>query len=92
MGGEQRGLARGGSGLRCEDTHAQGQGAMSQARLREALNAGGPGTKDKTPPVADGILSVTPDTPEAEEWRNRRSAIDSAAACSSYLDEDDEGE
>lgn len=65
---------------------------MSQARLREALNAGGPGSsKDKSPPVADGVLSITPDTPEAEEWRNRRSAIDSAAACSSYLDEDDDG-
>lgn len=64
---------------------------MSQARLREALNAGGPGTKEKGPPVADGILSVTPDTPEAVEWRTRRSAIDSAGASSSYLEDEEEG-
>ena len=61
---------------------------MAQARLREALNAGGPGPKEKGPPVADGILSVTPDTPEAVEWRSRRSIIDSAGASSSYLEDD----
>lgn len=64
---------------------------MGQARLREALNAGGPGTqKEKGPPVADGVLTVTPDTPEALEWKSRRSAIDSAGTSSSYL-EDEEG-
>lgn len=64
---------------------------MGQARLREALNAGGPSTqKEKGPPVADGILTVTPDTAEALEWKSRRSAIDSAGTSSSYL-EDDEG-
>ena len=62
-----------------------------QARLREALNAGGPGQKEKGPPVADGVLTVTPDTPEALEWRTRRSFMDSAGASSSYL-EDDAGE
>lgn len=65
---------------------------MSQARLREALTAGGPTAKDRGPPIADGILTVTPDTPEAVEWRSRRSIIDSFASCSAYLDEDDDGE
>lgn len=65
---------------------------MSNARLREALNAGGPGTgKDKGPPVADGVLSVTPDTPEAAEWRSRQSAIDFPSSSSTYLEEDDDG-
>jgi hypothetical protein len=62
---------------------------MAQARLREALNAGGPGSqKEKGPQPVDGILSVTPDTPEALEWRTRRSIIDSAGASSSYLEDD----
>lgn len=64
---------------------------MGQARLREALNAGGPGTqKEKGPPVADGVLTVTPDTPEALEWKSRRSAIDSAGTSSSYLEDEEE--
>ncbi|KAA6428269.1 MAG: hypothetical protein FRX49_01865 [Trebouxia sp. A1-2] len=64
---------------------------MGQARLREALNAGGPSTqKEKGPPVADGILTVTPDTAEALEWESRRSAIDSAGTSSSYLEDDEE--
>jgi len=58
---------------------------MAQARLREALNAGSGSQKEKGPPVADGILSVTPDTQEALEWRSRRSIIDSAGTSSSYL-------
>ncbi len=64
----------------------------SQARLREALTAGGPSSKDKGPPVADGVLSVTPDTAEAIEWRSRQSVVDSIAACSPFLDDDDDGE
>lgn len=60
----------------------------AQARLREALNAGGPGTKEKGPPVADGFLSVTPDTPEAIEFRSRQSVIDSGASSSSYLEDE----
>ena len=63
---------------------------MSQ-RLKEALTAGGPTSKDKGAPVPDGVLSVTPDTPEAIEWRSRRSVIDSIASSSSYLDDEDEG-
>ena len=63
---------------------------MGQARLREALQAGGPSTqKEKGPPVADGILTVTPDTPEALEWKSRRSAIDSAGTSSSFLEDSD---
>lgn len=61
----------------------------SQARLREALAAGGPATKDKSPPAADGELSVTPDTAEAIEWRSRQSVVDRIAACSSFLDDAD---
>ncbi len=61
---------------------------MAQARLREALNAGSGSQKEKGPPVADGILSVTPDTQEALEWRSKRSIIDSAGTSSSYLEDD----
>lgn len=64
---------------------------MSQAKLREAL-AGGAPTKEKGPPVADGVLSVTPDTPEAVEWRTRQSVIDAIASSSTYLDDEGEGE
>ena len=41
--------------------------------------------------MADGTLSVTPDTPEAIEFRTRRSTFDSVGASSSYL-EDETGE
>jgi hypothetical protein len=58
---------------------------MSQAKLREAL-AGGAPTKEKGPPVADGVISETPDTPEAIEWRTKQSVIDSIASSSTYLD------
>ena len=63
----------------------------SQARLRDALTSGGPSTKDKGPPVADGVLSVTPDTAEAIEWRSRKSVVDGIASTSAFLDDDDEG-
>ena len=65
--------------------------SVAQARLREALNAGGPGTKEKGPPVADGSLTVTPDTPEAIEFRSRKSVIDSLGASSSGYLEDETG-
>lgn len=64
---------------------------MSQARLREALTASGPNAKDRGQTMCDGVLTVTPDTPEALEWRSRRSVIDTIASCSDYLREDDEG-
>jgi len=64
--------------------------SKSNARsVREALTAG-TNVKEKGPPVADGILSVTPDTPEVVEWRSR-SALDAAETTSTYLnDENDE--
>ena len=65
--------------------------SSSKTRLREALTAGGPSSKDKGPPVADGVLSVTPDTAEAIEWSSRKSVVDRIAACSSFLDDDDGG-
>lgn len=40
--------------------------------------------------VADGILSVTPDTPEVMEWR-AKSALDVAETSSIYLDDEDDG-
>lgn len=55
--------------------------------LRDALSA--TTAKDKGPPVADGILSITPDTPEVVEWR--RSALDITETTSTYLDDDDDG-
>lgn len=61
----------------------------NNARVREAL-AGPPTVKDKTPPVADGVLSVTPDTPEVAEWRSKQS-MDCVATTSTYL-EDEDGE
>lgn len=64
---------------------------MSQAKLREALTGGGSSQKDKGPPVADGVLSVEPESSEAIEWRTRRSVIDTIASCSKFLDEEDDG-
>ena len=62
------------------------QSMTSQQRLREALTGTGPGnTKEKGTPKADGTLTKTPDTQEAQEWKSRRSPIDSAGASSSYL-------
>ena len=39
---------------------------------------------------ADGVLSVTPDTPEVAEWRSK-SPLDCVATTSTYLDDDDDG-
>jgi hypothetical protein len=61
--------------------------AASKSLLRDALSA--TTSKDKGPPVADGILSITPDTPEVVEWR--RSALDITETTSTYLDDDDDG-
>lgn len=63
--------------------------AVSKACIREALTAGTT-VKEKGPPVADGHLSVTPDTPEVVEWRSR-SALDVAETSSTYLDDDEDG-
>lgn len=64
--------------------------ANSTARVREALT-GTTTVKEKGPPVADGVLSVTPDTPEVAEWRSKQS-LDCVATSSSYLEEDGEAE
>jgi len=65
--------------------------SSSKTRLREALTAGAPSSKDKGPPLSDGVLSVTPDTAEAIEWRSRKSVVDRIAACSAFLDDHDGG-
>ena len=64
---------------------------MSQAKLREALAAGAP-PKEKGPPVIDGVLSETPDTPESIEWRSRQSIIDTIASSSTYLENEGDSE
>ena len=62
----------------------------ANARLKEALT-GGSNLKEKSgPPVADGVLTPTPDSQEVLEWRSK-SATDCAGTSSTYLDEEDEG-
>lgn len=63
---------------------------MSNARLREALNAGNT-AKEKGPPAADGVLTVTKDAAETAELRSRRSAIDCCATSSTYLEDEGDG-
>lgn len=63
--------------------------ANSSAKLREQLLTGS-GKADKTPPVADGVLSVTPDSGDIVQWRST-SVLDAAETSSSYLDDDDGG-
>ena len=55
--------------------------------MRDAFTA--TATKEKGPPAADGILSITPDAPDVAEWR--RNALDVAETTSTYLDDDDDG-
>jgi flagellar biosynthesis GTPase FlhF len=45
----------------------------------------------KGPPVADGVLSITPDTPEIAERRKRSVGLDCAETSSKYLDDGDTG-
>lgn len=61
----------------------------NHVRLREAL-AGPPTEKSKGPPVADGTLTATPDTPDSLELRTRGSILDGPST-SSFL-EDQNGE
>jgi hypothetical protein len=58
---------------------------MGSQKLKEAL--AGPAKDKKEPTVADGILSVTPDPPEASEWRNK-SVLDTVASDSTFLDDE----
>lgn len=61
--------------------------ASKNAILRDAFTS--TATKEKGPPAADGILSITPDAPDVAEWR--RNALDVAETTSTYLDDDDDG-
>ena len=51
----------------------------------------GTSTKDKGPPVADGILSVAPDTPDVVERRKRGVGLDCVETSSRYLEDGDPG-
>eukprot|EP00232_Nephroselmis_pyriformis_P007884 CAMPEP_0182889078 /NCGR_PEP_ID=MMETSP0034_2-20130328/21819_1 /TAXON_ID=156128 /ORGANISM="Nephroselmis pyriformis, Strain CCMP717" /LENGTH=502 /DNA_ID=CAMNT_0025022547 /DNA_START=107 /DNA_END=1612 /DNA_ORIENTATION=+ len=50
---------------------------MAEARLlRAAAGVGSHSKPCSSPPQTDGILSITPDTPDAAEWRARGGALD----------------
>ncbi len=59
----------------------------SKSLLRDALTS--TAVKDKGPPVVDGVLSITPDSPDVVEWR--RTALDISETSSSYLEDDEDG-
>jgi hypothetical protein len=61
--------------------------ASSKSLLRDALSANT--VKDKGPPVVDGVLSITPDSPDVVEWR--RSALNITETASTFLEDDDDG-
>jgi hypothetical protein len=56
--------------------------------VREALTAPS-ASKDKGPPVSDGVLSITPDSPEVLRWRRDNPVV--GTVTSSYLDDEGEG-
>ncbi len=63
-------------------------GSSAQAKLREALTGGSStAAKEKGPQPTDGVLTITPDTPEAA--RIRRSVVDCAFTTSDYLEQND---
>ena len=63
-------------------------GSSAQAKLREALTGGSStAAKEKGPQPTDGVLTITPDTPEAA--RIRRSVVDCAFTTSDYLEQKD---
>lgn len=63
------------------------------ARLHEALSVGGANGNKSTreTPVPDGVLTITPDVPEASDWRTRKSPMDVQCSSESVLYDDDEG-
>ena len=63
---------------------------VAQARLKEAL-AGTNTSKEKGYQVADGILSLTPDTPDVIERRKKGRGVDCVETTSKYLEESDSG-
>lgn len=70
--------------------HNMAASSKSNARSVRVALAAGTNIKEKGPPVADGILTATPDTPDNFEWQGR-SSLDVAGTSSTYLDEDDGG-
>mmetsp|Transcript_10448 Transcript_10448/g.28559 ORF Transcript_10448/g.28559 Transcript_10448/m.28559 type:complete len:581 (+) Transcript_10448:124-1866(+) len=64
---------------------------MTCATLSNAMwgDKKGDSRPSRGPPVTDGILTVTPDTPEILDWR-ARSALDVAETSSTYLDDDED--
>lgn len=63
------------------------QFAQARLQIKEAL-AGTNTAKEKGPPVADGTLSLTPDTPDALERRRRGLGINCVETSSKYLEDD----
>jgi hypothetical protein len=62
---------------------------LAQARLKEAL--AGTASKEKGPPVADGVLSVTPDAPEMCERGFKGQELDSAETDIDFLQDGTDG-
>lgn len=62
----------------------------ARLQIKEAM-AGTSTAKEKGPPVADGTLSLTPDTPDVIERRRRGLGVNCVETSSKYL-EDDPGE
>jgi hypothetical protein len=58
---------------------------MMKGSVREALTAPS-ASKDKGPPVSDGVLSITPDNPEVLRWRRDNAVV--GTVTSSYLDDE----
>lgn len=56
--------------------------------LRAAAGVGSHGKSSSSPPEADGILTVTPDGPEAAEWRARKGPLEPDDAVSPWDVED----
>ena len=54
--------------------------------IRQAL--AGTNSGKSGPPVADGVLSVTPDTPDVVDRRKRNVGLDCVETASKYLDGD----
>jgi hypothetical protein len=57
-----------------------------------AFPAGTSANRERGPPVADGILSVAPDTPDVVERRKRGIGLDCVESTSKYLEDGDTGE
>jgi hypothetical protein len=58
--------------------------------MKEAL-AGTNTSKEKGPPVADGLLSIAPDTPDVMERRKKGVGLDCVETTSKYLEDAESG-